>query len=54
MAEMFFVVFFFFCFSGPHLWHIDIPKLGAESELQLLATATEIYLGPLLISLNVL
>ena len=27
--------FFFFCFIGPHLWHMDVPKLAAESELQL-------------------
>ena len=31
---------FFFHFLGLHLWHIDVPRLGAESELQLPAYAT--------------
>ena len=34
----------FFCFLGPHLWHMEAPRLGVESELQLpiytTATAT--------------
>ena len=30
----------FFCFLGPHPWHIEVPRLGAESELQLLADTT--------------
>ena len=30
----------FFSFLGPHLWHMDIPRLGVESELQLLAYTT--------------
>ena len=25
--------FFFFVFLGPHLWHIEIPRLGVKSEL---------------------
>ena len=29
----------FFYFSEPHLWHLEVPSLGVESELQLLATA---------------
>ena len=32
--------FFFvclFCFLGPHPWHMKVPGLGVESELQLLA-----------------
>ena len=29
-----------FCFSGPHLWHMEISRLGVESELRLLVTAT--------------
>ena len=35
--------FFFFCFLGPHLQHMQVPRLGAESELQMPAydTATE-------------
>ena len=27
-------------FSGPHLWHTEIPKLGVELELQLPAYTT--------------
>ena len=30
----------FFCFLGPHLCHMEVPRLGAEPELQLLAYAT--------------
>ena len=33
----------FFCVFvslGPHLWHMEIPRLGVEEELQLPATAT--------------
>jgi len=30
------------CFLGPHLWHIEVPKLEVESELQLLADTTAI------------
>ena len=33
-------IYLFFVFLGPHLWHMDVPRLGVESELQLLATAT--------------
>ena len=32
--------FFFFCFLGPHLWHMEVPRLGFKSEWQLLACAT--------------
>ena len=28
-------LFFFFFFLGPHPWHMEVPKLGVESELQL-------------------
>ena len=35
-----FLLSFFFCFLGPHLWHVEVPRLGVELELQLLATAT--------------
>ena len=38
-------VFFFwfvFCFLGPHLWHMEVPRLGVESELQLLSYTTVI------------
>ena len=30
----------FFCFSGPHPRHMEVPRLGAELEPQLLAYAT--------------
>ena len=36
----FFVSFFFFFFLGPHLWHMEVPRLGAKSEIQLPAYAT--------------
>ena len=25
----------YFCFSGPHQLHMEVPRLGVESELQL-------------------
>jgi len=28
------------CFLGPHPWHMDVPRLGVESKLQLPAHAT--------------
>ena len=34
----------YFCFLGPHPWHMEVPRLGVQSELQLptytAATAT--------------
>ena len=36
-------VFLFVClfvFLGLHLWHMEVTRLGVESELQLLACAT--------------
>ena len=37
--------FYFLCSLEPHLWHMRVPRLGAESELQWLAcsraTATQ-------------
>ena len=32
--------FWSFLFLGPHLWHMKVPRLGIESELQLLACTT--------------
>ena len=32
--------FFFFCFLGLHLWHMEVPRLGIKLDLQLLAYAT--------------
>ena len=39
------VISFFFSFLGPHQWDMEVPRLGFESELQLLAynTATETW-----------
>ena len=34
------VLVFFFFFLGPHLWHMDVPRLGVELEDQLLVYAT--------------
>ena len=31
---------FNFSFSGLHVWHVEVPRLGVESELQLLAYTT--------------
>ena len=32
-AALSFLSFFFFCFLGPHLGHMEVPRLGVESEL---------------------
>ena len=32
--------FFFFCFLWLHLWHMEVPRLGVKSKLQLPAYAT--------------
>ena len=32
--------FILFVFLGVHLWHMGVPRLGVESELQMLAYAT--------------
>ena len=31
---------YLFSFLGPYLWHIEVPRLGVELELQLLAYTT--------------
>ena len=36
----FFLFSFLFCFLGLHLRHMEVPRLGVESELQLLVYAT--------------
>jgi len=33
-------IYLFICFLGPHLQHMEIPRLRVESELQLLAYTT--------------
>ena len=30
----------FFCFLGPHPWHMELPSLGVEVEIQLPAYTT--------------
>ena len=35
-----YLFFFFFFFLGPHLQHMEIPRLEVQSELQLLACTT--------------
>ena len=35
-----FVCLFVFCFLGPYSWHMEVPRLGVESELQLPAYTT--------------
>ena len=41
MIELTSLLFFFlFVFSGLHLWHMEVPRLGFQLELQLLAYAT--------------
>ena len=42
LLVFFFVCLFLFCFLGPHLWHMEIPRLRVESELHLLAYTTTI------------
>ena len=37
--------FFFLVFLGPHPGHMEVPRLGVELELQLLAYTKSQYLG---------
>ena len=39
-AYMYSFSHFFFFFKGLHLWHMEVPRLGLESELQLPAYTT--------------
>ena len=40
-CQVFFLFFFcFFCFLGPHLRHMEVPRLGVELEQRLLAYTT--------------
>ena len=38
--QVFIYLFIYFVFLGPHLWHMEGPRLGIESELQLLTYTT--------------
>ena len=45
---LFIYLFIYLCFLGPHLRHMEVPRLGAESELQLPAyTAAHGHAGSL-------
>ena len=35
-----FIFYFIFVFLRPHLWHMEVPRLGVESEPQLSAYTT--------------
>ena len=39
--RLFFLILFIFCFLGLHLWHMEVPRVRVESELQLLAYTTD-------------
>ena len=39
-SVFFLFVLFCFCFLGPNLWHMEVPGLGVELELQLPAYTT--------------
>ena len=34
------IIIIIICFLGPHPWHMEVPRLGVESELQLPAYTT--------------
>ena len=34
------LIYLFLFFLGPQVWHMEVPRLGVESELQLPAYAT--------------
>ena len=42
-----FLFCFVFCFLGLHLWHMEVPRLGVQSELPLPAYATDIAMPDL-------
>ena len=33
-------LFFLFFFLGPHQWHMEVPRLGVESELKMVVYTT--------------
>ena len=39
-TEMVFILFIYFCFLGLHPQHVEVPRLGVKSELQLLVCTT--------------
>ena len=38
LSSTYYLFFFFLLFLGPHLWHMEVPRLRVKSELQLLVT----------------
>ena len=38
--SLFYFIFLFYCFLGLHQWHMEVPRLGVGSELQLPAYTT--------------
>ena len=46
------LIFFFFLFLCPHLWHMEVPRLEVESELHQLASTTATAMGDLSHSCN--
>uniref|UniRef100_A0A8D0PQP5 Uncharacterized protein n=1 Tax=Sus scrofa TaxID=9823 RepID=A0A8D0PQP5_PIG len=40
LYTLYYFIYLFICFFGPHPWHIEVPRLGVKSELQLPAYAT--------------
>ena len=41
VALIYLLVSLFFVFLGPHLKHVEVPRLGVESELQMPACTME-------------
>ena len=39
-SKLYFILFYFIVFLGPHPWHMGVPRLGVKSELQLPAYNT--------------
>ena len=39
-GELYLFIFYFFVFLGPHHRHMEVPRLGVKSELQLPAYTT--------------
>ena len=35
ISKLLFIYLFIYCFLGLHLQHMEVPRLGVESELQL-------------------
>ena len=42
MDYYYYYYYYYYCFLGPHLWHMEVPRLEVQSGLQLLAYTTAI------------